>query len=237
MDIYITGNLPKSQTDKGTSVKLRLSALPEEIDVKIEQRFATYDIIGLGPVQVPSGEELTLIGWTGMLFGAGRKNAPWIRSWTDPEVVLSYFNTWKKYNVKLKLLISGKNINQYVYLESLEYKATGGFGDYEYTISFVEAKNLSVSVTKKKATTTTAKKTTAKSTTAKRTSKTKTKTYTVKKGDTLWGIAVKYYKKGSQWTKIYNKNKNTIEKAAKKHGKKSSNKGHWIYPGTKLTIP
>lgn len=236
MDIYITGNLPKSATDKGTSVKLRLSALPEEIEVKIQQRFATYDIIGTGPVQVPSGEELTLIGWTGTLFGAGRKNAPWIREWKDPDVIISYFNIWKQYNVKLKLLVSGKNINKYVYLESCDYKNVGGFGDYEYTIAFVEAKDLSVSITKK--TTTTKKSTTAaKSTTAKRTAKAKTKTYTIKKGDTLWGISKKYYKKGSQWKKIYNANKSVIEKAAKKHGKKSSSNGHWIYPGTKLTIP
>ena len=31
--------------------------------------------------------------------------------------------------------------------------------------------------------------------------------------------------------------KSVIEKAAKKHGKGSSGKGKWIYPGTKLTIP
>ena len=38
-------------------------------------------------------------------------------------------------------------------------------------------------------------------------------------------------------SKLYEKNKTVIEKAAKKHGKKSSDHGHWIWPGTKLTIP
>lgn len=232
MDIYITGNLPKSATDKGSSVKLRLSALPEEIAVNIAQRFSRYDIIGLGPVQVPSGEELTMYGWKSTLYGKERKNAPWIREWVDPEVILSYFNTWKKYNVKLKLLISGKNVNQYVYLESCDYKAVGGFGDYEYEISFIEAKNLSVSVTKKKTT-----KTTAKSTTAKRTSKTKKKTYTIKKGDCLWNIARKYYGNGSQWKKIYNENKSVLDKAAKKYGYSNCRNGNLIFPGTKITIP
>ena len=28
-----------------------------------------------------------------------------------------------------------------------------------------------------------------------------------------------------------------IEETAKKHGKSSSNSGHWIYPGTVLQIP
>ncbi len=66
---------------------------------------------------------------------------------------------------------------------------------------------------------------------------TKNKTYTVKSGDTLWAIAKKYYGSGKKYTSIYNANKSVIEAAAKAHGKKSSNKGQWIYKGTVLTIP
>lgn len=61
--------------------------------------------------------------------------------------------------------------------------------------------------------------------------------YTVKSGDTLWSIAKKYYGSGAKYIKIYNANKTIIEKKAKARGKSSSNKGHWIYPGTVLTIP
>ena len=67
--------------------------------------------------------------------------------------------------------------------------------------------------------------------------KTKNKTYTVKSGDCLWNIAKKFYGSGSKWKTIYNANKSAIEKDAKKHGKKSSSNGHWIWPGLKLTIP
>ena len=35
-------------------------------------------------------------------------------------------------------------------------------------------------------------------------------TYTVKSGDTLWLLAVKFYKNGNKYTKIYNANKKTI---------------------------
>ncbi|MDE6261597.1 MAG: LysM peptidoglycan-binding domain-containing protein [Oscillospiraceae bacterium] len=51
------------------------------------------------------------------------------------------------------------------------------------------------------------------------------KTYTVKKGDTLWAIAAKYYGKGSEYAKIYEAN-----------GDKISNP-NLIYPGQVLTLP
>lgn len=66
---------------------------------------------------------------------------------------------------------------------------------------------------------------------------TENKKYIVKKGDCLWNISRKFYGNGNKWKTIYNANKTIIEKTAKKYGKKSSSNGHWIYPGTELTIP
>lgn len=73
----------------------------------------------------------------------------------------------------------------------------------------------------------------------KKTRKTKepAKTYTVKKGDCLMMIAKKQLNDASKWKSIYSLNKNTIEAEAKKHGRKSSSNGYWIYPGTKLKLP
>lgn len=63
------------------------------------------------------------------------------------------------------------------------------------------------------------------------------KKYKIVSGDTLWGIAKRFLGKGSRWPEIYNANKSIIESVAKKHGKSSSSNGHWIYPGTEITIP
>lgn len=49
--------------------------------------------------------------------------------------------------------------------------------------------------------------------------------YTVKKGDTLWAIAKKYYGNGAQYTKIYNANRGLIKNP------------NLIHIGWKLTIP
>ncbi len=51
-------------------------------------------------------------------------------------------------------------------------------------------------------------------------------TYTVKKGDCLWGIAKKFYGSGAQYRKIYDANRNVIGKNP-----------NLIYPGQVLTIP
>lgn len=62
-------------------------------------------------------------------------------------------------------------------------------------------------------------------------------TYIVKKGDCLWKISKKFYGTGEKWKTIYTANKNRIETTARKHGKKSSSNGWWIYPDMKLYIP
>lgn len=61
--------------------------------------------------------------------------------------------------------------------------------------------------------------------------------YTVVNGDTLWDIARRKLGKGKYYEKIYEANKDVIEKVAKEHGKKSSENGHWIWAGTVLVIP
>lgn len=61
--------------------------------------------------------------------------------------------------------------------------------------------------------------------------------YTVVRGDTLWGIAKKIYGNGLEYGDIYEANRETIENTAKERGKKDSSQGHWIFPGTVLEIP
>lgn len=68
---------------------------------------------------------------------------------------------------------------------------------------------------------------------------TRVRTHTVRRSDTLSSIAQTYYGHGTPayYNKIYNANAALIESVAKKNKKSSSEHGHWIYPGTVLTIP
>jgi hypothetical protein len=66
---------------------------------------------------------------------------------------------------------------------------------------------------------------------------TKSSVYTVQSGDCFWNIAKAAYGDATRWKEIYEANKEAVEADARKHGRKDSENGHWIYVGLKLTIP
>ncbi len=58
--------------------------------------------------------------------------------------------------------------------------------------------------------------------------------YVIKQGDTLWDISRKYYGAGSKWRRIWDANRDILMNRDKRN---SGDAGHWIHPGTKITIP
>lgn len=230
MDIYITGMLPAGDSDSGSSVKLRIPVLPEEIKFSGAKKFAEYNILDSGSVIVPNGTETGTCSWESFLPGKGRKREPWLRgSWKNPKTIQNYFSVWKDKNVKLKLLITETPINRYVYLSDFSMTYSGAYGDYHYSITLKDAKMIEVQTAQVQEAPTPPQ--------PSRQEPEPGKQYTVASGDTLWDISKKYYGSGSQYPKLYSANADVIEAAAKKHGKSSSGNGNWIYPGTVLSIP
>jgi YVTN family beta-propeller protein len=66
-------------------------------------------------------------------------------------------------------------------------------------------------------------------------------THTVVDADWLSRIAVTYLGNANRWPEIYEANRSVIEEAARKHPGPpvlgTSDHGHWIFPGTVLTLP
>lgn len=218
VDIYIR--------EKSGSREIRIPLLPEKFSFpKGDVIFITNDIMGRGEVSIPSGTELGTYSWESEFPGPLRKNDAMMRGeWKDPKTYRSILEDWKRKGVKLNLLITGYPVNVDVYCQEFRPEGSGPFGDIKYEISFIEARDITITTSDASTTTTT------------RTTET-IKSYTIKSGDTLWSIAERLYGSGAQWQKIYNANKEIIEKTAKERGRSSSQNGHWIYPGVVLTIP
>lgn len=222
-DIYI---YPEG---KSKSSGIRIPWLPNEIEVNMgELRALEYDILDQGPVDIPCGSELGEIKFASVFPGKVRKGLPFLRgSLKKPDDYIKQINSWKTKGTKLKCIITGTKINHKVFIQNCSYKYSGGYGDISYELTLKTRRELKITTIKKKK----KKKNKSKSGTKKSPS-----TYTVKKGDTLWAIAGKYLGKSTRWKEIYTLNKSVIESTAKRYGKKSSNGGWWIYPGTKLKL-
>lgn len=219
-----------SQKGTADNVKLYFPVVPEKIKYGTATKFQEYDIINKGPVKVPSGTDVTTIGWESFFPGQKIMSLPFVNTETKKKTaseIHKQLETWKDSGAKLKLNISGTPFSFDVYIDKYEATIQDAYESIYYSIEFVKAITITVATTSAK-----------KQTTTQRSTKTTSqKKHTVKSGDCLWNIAKKYYGDGTKWTKIYEANKDTIESAAKKHGKKSSSNGHWIWPGTVLQIP
>lgn len=216
-------------TISDSSTKIYIPVPPEELIKNGAAYFREYKIMNKGLVKHPNGRELDRLRWESFFPGANLMDLPFVNRSNKLSATELHkkIESWKNNGTKVKVNVTGTPFNLWMYISEYEARTEDAFGSIYYDIEFIEAVEVSVTTTK------------AKVVSKPRASKTTTKKkYTVKKGDNLWKIARKFYGgSGSTWKKIYNANKSIIEKTAKKYGRKSSSNGHWIYPGTVLTIP
>lgn len=225
VDIYIK--------ESEGSRELRIPWLPDRVRCDVNgTRMESFEIIDEGEVDVPSGSNLTRFSWESIFPGEGHKDLPFLRGkWQNPKKIQTMLSEWRVYGTPLRIIVTGTPINHDVYLEDYSVDYESGYGDYKYAISFKQRKKIKIS--------------SKKAHVSRSVSFGSSHggggggghTYTVKQGDTLWGISQKYYGAGSQYGTIYNANKDGIESTAQKYGKSSSNGGHWIYPGQVIHIP
>ena len=148
-----------------------------------------------------------------------------------PEQYVAMIQEWKTRKQVVRLIISDMKINLAMLIDEFSFSMKEGDGDIYYTISFSEYRTLNVSSVQN-----TIKVQNNGLLSRAETTK-REETHIVVTGDTLWSIAKKYYGTGASYYKIYNANREVIEKSAKSHGKSSSSNGHWIYPGDVYSIP
>jgi nucleoid-associated protein YgaU len=226
MEIYLT--------DLETGDRFRFPMAPEKINVKTGQLFQAYTILAIGDVKIPSGEELTGFSWSGTLPGKVREKAPYVSEWRSPHDIQSQWSVYRAQKKKLKLMATETPINHNVYIQSYSVEYGGGYGDYTYDISFIQAKDLKVYASGVSGQSTgTADTVESKPEGMERPSPPPPKTYIVVKGDSLWSIAQKQMGNGDKYPRLYEANKAAIDPRNQLYRQPK----YTIYPGQKLTIP
>ena len=220
----------------------KLPVTPETITITIKNQNKTITLINEGEVNLLKTPGLSDVSFS---FLVPQQNYHFAE---DLENVFVYTDMLEDYKINRKafqFIVYREVGNRKLFKTNMKVSLE----DYEIKESFENGTDLLISVNLKqyrdpvtktisiKKTSSGKKKATKKTTSNNNKKKTKSSTYTVKSGDCLWNIARKFYGDGTKWKKIYDANKTVIEKTAKKHGYKSSSNGHWIFPGTKLTIP
>jgi len=231
-------------TDLETGDRMQFPMMPESIKVEAGTIFQSYTIMSVGDIKLPFGEELTGFSWSGILPGEKRRNDPYLRkgnipenrnwfmnqrdwvdpwwtsAWRDPQGIQSQWSIFRRDKKKLRLLVTETPINHNVYLENYTVDYSGGLGDYKYTISFVQAKDLIINAVGLSETSGT------NAQTQSRPSPPPSSSYTVVKWDSLWSIARKQMGDGTRYTELYEFNKDVI-----------GENPNIIYPGMTLKIP
>ena len=117
---------------------------PDSIKFSAATKFIEYELIQLGDVAIPLGEELSSITWDGILPGDKRKGQRYVHDWKKPSEIQEIWSVWRYKGRKLRLTIDGTPINHGVYLKSYDVEYSGGMGDYTYSIAFIAAKEIDI---------------------------------------------------------------------------------------------
>lgn len=227
------------------AVVLRLPITPGELNIKVGSNNKTVTLINEGDINILKSPSLIEVEFTARY---PMRLYPYSKLYTGFNAHWTAFKLLKETKQPFRFIVtrstpSGRvtwNTNLEMALEDISIKESADEGD-DVLVDF-KLKQYKPYGTKtlriKSNTIKTTPTTTSTSSVARAVSKVSAITsYTIIAGDCLWNIAKRFYGSGAKWKVIYNANKNVIEQAAKKRGKKSSSNGHFIYPGTKLTIP
>lgn len=215
---------------------------PSKLEIKTKSRNKTIDLLNDGEVSVLKEGGLAEISFTALL---PRFKLPFSSPvHLDPSVYLTLFELYKTEKTVFQFIVI-RTLPNFLPLKPTNIKCTledftvieDASNGLDITVNitlkqYKEAglkilKNLATALTVAGAVMATGSAVATAIVNSNRSKETapKNKTYTVKKGDTLYGIAKKELGDGSKWKEIYNLNKDKIKNP------------DLIYPDQKLTLP
>lgn len=197
--------------------KLQLPVPPPEYHCATSNQNETVNILGLGDAIQITGEGLAEVEITSFFPANPVPYA--IHYNANPYDAVKTIERWRKTKRPIRLIITETPINLACAIESFIWGERGGSRDVEYSLKLKEYRFIQVKQV------TQAAKTTAVKTSSRPSTRVQPKTYTVKKGDSLFLIAKKVLGDGSKWREIYSRNRSII-----------GPNPNLIYPGQVLTL-
>lgn len=209
--------------------RLRLPVLPNSLDVSIGSKNESIDISNLGEITVLQDSAAKIFQFSS-LFPAHNSPLVEYKNIPVPWDAVKKIEKWKNSKEPLRFLVTKTSINIPISIETFNYREEGGaVGEIKFDLSLKEYKFVTVRKIKVKVDG-------PKVRPSRPSVKPKGKTHKVKRGDTLWGLARRYYGNGADWKKIWNVKSNK-EMLIKRDSRNRKDPGHWIFPGQILRIP
>lgn len=206
---------------------IRLPVIPSEFERVIDASYDTNAIIGLGDVAVLTSNGLAQLSLSSF-FPSKEYSFNEYSNVPKPYDMVRYFKEWKNKGTVVRVIFTGTDINQEMYITNFAYGERDGTGDVYYNMDLLEYRPIIVPTITENNSNNTQNTNRPTDTNNKNNSSNKQKTHKVVKGDCLWDIAQKYYGKGSLYPKIKEANKSKYPSLAK---------SNVIYVNWELIIP
>lgn len=218
--------------------KTLLPVAPSKLQLKIENQNKTLNLIDEGQINILKKPGLTSIDFKFLLPNVKYPFAKYKNGFKKADVFLEKIEELKVsqepfqfivtretpngkslYNTNIKVSVEDYTIEEESkqgldVIVSIKLKQYKDYGTKKCTITLKQESKATVTV-----------QNTRETTNSPAPSPNTTKTHPVEKGDTLWGIAKKYYGDGSKYKVIHEANKDKVSNP------------NLIYPGQVLTIP
>lgn len=198
-----------------TNESLTMPVTPAEWSIEEGRMVEALDMAQTGQVNLPGLPALFNEQLTFLLPSSARSYADAAYS-GDPYTVVAMLVRWSSDGDPLRLIITDTTVNTLVLLAPVRYGERDGTGDVYATLTLRQYREL-ISETAERADTGNADRSQPEA------SSNASRTYTVVKGDTLWGICRHFYGSGQLAWKL-----------ATFNGIKNAN---LIYPGQLLRVP
>ncbi len=214
--------------------KLLLPIAPEKLQLKIGNNNKTLTLINEGEINILKKAKLTEIDFDILLPNVKYPFATYNNSFQNASYFLENIEKLKTSEKPFQFIVSRKMPNGKILFDTnikvsledytISEEAEEGF-DVKVTIKLKQYKDYSTKTVQITIKQERPRPVVVQTPSRPATTAPTTRTYTVVRGDCLWNIAKKYYGNGSQYTKIYNANRDKIKNPS------------LIYPGQVFVIP